>query len=87
MQNISKDPLHGKTLKVILELLVKTYGWDGLGKRIPVKCFTNHPTMNSSLTFLRKTGWAREKVETLYLGTIKRHHRDVQELKPLDLEL
>lgn len=60
--------LHGLTLKVILESLVATYGWPELGARIKIKCFINNPSINSSLTFLRKTPWAREKVEALYLN-------------------
>ena len=63
----SKDPLHGITLEMILTRLVEQYGWDVLGKRIPIKCFTNNPSLKSSLTFLRRTPWARKKVEGLYL--------------------
>jgi uncharacterized protein (DUF2132 family) len=62
-----KNPLHGVTLKVIVETLVAEYGFPELGKRIPIKCFLSHPSVTSSLTFLRKTPWAREKVERLYL--------------------
>ena len=62
-----KDPLHGITLEMILNRLVKQYGWDGLGSRIPIKCFTNDPSIKSSLKFLRRTPWARKKVEELYL--------------------
>ena len=60
------DPLHGITLESILNHLVKTYGWEKLGKEINIKCFTNDPSIKSSLTFLRKTPWARAKVEELY---------------------
>lgn len=60
------DPLHGVTLQAIVEYLVDRYGWDGLGKRIPIRCFTHDPSVTSSLKFLRKTPWAREKVESLY---------------------
>ena len=67
----SKDPLHGVTLEKILNQLVDDYGWDGLGERIPVKCFTNDPSVKSSLKFLRRTPWARKKVEDLYLSTIR----------------
>jgi len=63
----SQDPLHGITLKTLLTQLVDHYGWAALGERIPIKCFTNDPSINSSLKFLRKTPWARQKVETLYL--------------------
>lgn len=62
-----KDPLHGITLEMILTRLVEQYGWDELGKRIPIRCFTNNPSIKSSLTFLRRAPWARKKVESLYL--------------------
>lgn len=62
-----KNPLHGVTLKTIVETLVADYGFEELGKRIPIKCFQVKPSVTSSLTFLRKTPWAREKVERLYL--------------------
>ena len=64
-----QDPLHGITLKVIVTQLEEKYGWEELGKRINIKCFTNDPSINSSLKFLRKTPWARKKVEELYLQT------------------
>ena len=62
-----QDPLHGITLKAIVSELEEKYGWEELGNRINIKCFTNDPSINSSLKFLRKTPWAREKVEALYL--------------------
>lgn len=62
------DPLHGMTLQAILERLVEHYGWEELGKRIRIRCFTSDPSIKSSLTFLRKTPWARLKVENLYLA-------------------
>lgn len=62
-----RNPLHGMTLEAILNALVDHYGWDGLGERIPVRCFNIDPSITSSLRFLRKTPWAREKVEGLYL--------------------
>ena len=65
----SQDPLHGITLKNMLMQLEKKYGWEELGRRIKIKCFTNDPSINSSLKFLRRTPWARQKVETLYLRT------------------
>jgi uncharacterized protein (DUF2132 family) len=68
----SKDPLHGKTLQIILEQLVDFYGFDTLGELIKIKCFTANPCIKSSLTFLRKTDWARRKVEELYIKTIPR---------------
>lgn len=61
------NPLHGITLKAMVEHLVERYGWDGLGARINIRCFTHDPSVNSSLKFLRKTPWARAKVESLYL--------------------
>lgn len=64
-----KNPLHDLTLEAILIRLVEHYGWAELGKRIPVKCFTSDPSIKSSLKFLRKTPWARKKVEELYLRT------------------
>jgi uncharacterized protein (DUF2132 family) len=68
MENPQKNnPLHGKTLQVILEELLAHYGWEGLGSRISIKCFNENPSIKSSLTFLRKTPWARKKVEDLYL--------------------
>jgi uncharacterized protein (DUF2132 family) len=65
----SKDPLHGVTLETIVTRLVEQYGWDELGKRIPIRCFRNNPSLKSSLTFLRRTPWARKKVEDLYLAS------------------
>lgn len=67
-----KNPLHGITLKALLETLVEEYGFEELGQKIKIKCFTDKPSINSSLTFLRKTPWARTKVETLYLRTNKK---------------
>jgi uncharacterized protein (DUF2132 family) len=62
----SNDPLHGITLEMILTQLVQQYGWDELAKRIPIRCFTYDPSIKSSLKFLRRTPWARKKVEELY---------------------
>lgn len=87
MQKTSNDPLHGKTLQMIIEYLVDRYSWDGLGKRIKIKCFTSHPTVASSLTFLRKTPWAREKVEELYLASIQNSRAKKAALEFGDLEL
>ncbi len=64
-----QDPLHGITLKRVVTQLVEKYGWDELARRINIKCFSKDPSINSSLKFLRKTAWAREKVESLYLKT------------------
>ncbi len=67
----SKDPLHGVTLKQIVEYLYTNYGWKVLAEKINIKCFTINPSINSSLTFLRKTPWARAKVESLYLWALR----------------
>lgn len=69
MNEHPNDPLYGKTLQKILEYLVEHYGWEELGKRITINCFTKDPSITSSLKFLRKTPWARKKVESLYLET------------------
>ena len=66
----SKDPLHGITLEMILNQLIQQYGWAELAKRIPVRCFINEPSLKSSLKFLRRTPWARRRVEELYLASI-----------------
>ncbi len=66
------NPLHGVKLVEILEYLVEQYGWDELGARININCFNSDPSIKSSLTFLRKTQWARDKVESLYLRSIRR---------------
>lgn len=66
----SNDPLHGKTLEAILNHLVAHYGWEELGRRIRINCFTKDPSIKSSLTFLRKTPWARKKVEELYVRSL-----------------
>ncbi len=63
----SQDPLHGITLERVVRELVEHYGWVELGSRIPIRCFTHNPSVKSSLTFLRKTPWARAKVEALYI--------------------
>ena len=70
MQNTSKDPLHGITLQKIVETLVDYYGFDTLAELIRIKCFASNPSVKSSLTFLRKTDWAREQVEDLYIKTV-----------------
>jgi uncharacterized protein (DUF2132 family) len=67
---MSKDPLHGKTLESILTELVEHFGWAELGQIIRINCFNNNPGIKSSLTFLRKTPWARKKVEDLYIQMI-----------------
>ena len=73
-----RNPLHGVTLQHMVEALVAYFGWDELGERIPIRCFTFEPSVSSSLRFLRKTPWAREKVEGLYLFML----RDVKRRTP-----
>jgi len=67
MKMLSNDPLHGITLEMILTRLVECYGWDELGKNIRIRCFNYDPSIKSSLKFLRKTPWARKKVEDVYM--------------------
>ena len=97
------DPFHGKTLQSILEGLVDHYGWEVLSERIKINCFTSDPSVSSSLVFLRKTPWARKKVERLYLemtrpSAPKKNGRatrkndemvapDTSEMPPLDIGL
>lgn len=71
MEIQKNNPLHGKTLEMILVSLVDHYGWEQLGHRININCFNNDPSIQSSLKFLRKTPWARKKVEDLYLEVIE----------------
>ncbi|HEU0135671.1 MAG TPA: VF530 family protein [Flavobacterium sp.] len=70
MENHSNNPLHGITLQKILEVLVEHYGFDTLGELIKIKCFNENPSIKSCLAFLRKTEWARKKVEALYVKTL-----------------
>lgn len=70
MENQPNNPLHGKTLEMVINFLVSHYGWEELGERIRIRCFNENPSVKSSLTFLRKTPWARTKVEELYIQTI-----------------
>jgi len=63
------NPLHGVTIEMVLTKLVDHYGWDGLAQRIDINCFKSDPSIKSSLKFLRKTKWARDKVESLYIST------------------
>lgn len=71
-QGQPNNPLHGVKLITILEVLVKKYGWEGLAMKININCFKDNPSINSSLKFLRKTQWARDKVEQLYLDLEKK---------------
>jgi uncharacterized protein (DUF2132 family) len=72
MEQKQKDPLHGVTLAMIVAFLQEKYGWEELDNRIKINCFSVNPSIKSSLTFLRKTPWARKKVEDLYLETISK---------------
>ncbi|MBP6855001.1 MAG: DUF2132 domain-containing protein [Candidatus Pacebacteria bacterium] len=72
MQEHPNNPLQGKTLEFILTFLVEQYGWEELGSQININCFINDPSIKSSLTFLRRTPWARKKVEDLYIYTAKK---------------
>ena len=73
------NPLHGVTLEAMVVALADYFGWDELGQRIPVRCFQSDPSVGSSLKFLRKTPWAREKVESLYLFVLRDQKRNAQE--------
>jgi uncharacterized protein (DUF2132 family) len=75
-----KNPLHGMTLEKIVTALADSYGWEGLGQRIPIRCFTHDPSVGSSLKFLRKTPWARDKVESLYLFMLRDKRRAGREI-------
>lgn len=72
MEQHPNDPLHGKTLQAIVTELVAFFGWETLAQHIPINCFKSNPSINSSLRFLRKTPWARKKVEDLYLRMIEK---------------
>lgn len=72
----SKDPLHGITLQKIVEQLVAYYGFDTLGELIKIRCFNDNPSVKSSLTFLRKTDWARKKVEALYVRSLPKFPKE-----------
>ena len=71
----ANNPLHGVTLEQIVNSLVEWYGWSELGKRIDIRCFTSDPSVASSLKFLRKTPWARKKVEDLYIAALQDRRR------------
>jgi uncharacterized protein (DUF2132 family) len=72
----ARNPLHGITLEQIVTALEQGYGWDGLAQRIPLRCFNHEPSVKSSLKLLRKTPWAREKVESLYLFMLREQRRE-----------
>ena len=67
----SRDPLHGITLEMIVTTLMERHGWEEMGDRIPVRCFLHEPSVKSSLTFLRKTPWARQRVEAWYVAELE----------------
>jgi uncharacterized protein (DUF2132 family) len=75
----ARDPLHGITLEAMLNELVAHFGWPELGERIAIRCFTSDPSVASSLKFLRKTPWARDKVEGLYLFMRREQARKLRE--------
>ena len=75
----ARNPLHGLTLEAIVGALAAHYGWPGLAERIPLRCFSHEPSVASSLKLLRKTPWAREKVESLYLYMLREQRRKAQE--------
>ena len=75
MNSHPNDPLHGYTLETIVTRLVEEYGWDGLADLICIRCFANDPSVKSTLTFLRKTPWARNKVEQLFIEILERQQR------------
>ena len=79
MNEQTPDPLHGVTLEQILNALVAHYEWSGLAERIDIRCFKSDPSIKSSLTFLRKTPWAREKVESLYLFMLRDPRRNARD--------
>jgi uncharacterized protein (DUF2132 family) len=70
-----RNPLHGVTLERMLTELVAHFGWEAMGARIPIRCFTSDPSVSSSLKFLRRTPWAREKVEGMYLYMLREQAR------------
>ena len=76
MNSHPNDPLHGYTLEIIVNRLVEEYGWDELADRIRIRCFVSDPSVKSTLTFLRKTYWARNKVEALFIETLERQERE-----------
>ena len=77
-----RNPLHGLTLEAIVTALADHYGWERLGELVPIRCFAIDPSVGSSLKFLRKTPWAREKVESLYLFMLREQRREQQQQQP-----
>jgi uncharacterized protein (DUF2132 family) len=80
MDTQKNNPLHGITLENILTHLVKNYGWEYLATEVNINCFKSNPSIKSSLTFLRKTTWARTKVESLYLYSLRQDKRDLKQI-------
>jgi len=78
----ARNPLHGVTLEAIVRALEACYGWDELAHKIPIRCFSHDPSVSSSLKFLRKTPWAREKVEGLYLFVLREQDRRARAAGP-----
>jgi uncharacterized protein (DUF2132 family) len=81
MDNQPFNPLHGVTLKTLVTELVEYFGYPELGQQIKIKCFTENPSINSTLKFLRKTPWAREKVEALYVKNLHKVHKPESQIK------
>jgi uncharacterized protein (DUF2132 family) len=81
--NKSNDPLHGVTLEMILIRLVEHYGWEAMGRKVRIRCFNSDPSIRSSLQFLRKTPWARSKVEALYLRYVRESSKNAP-VRPRD---
>jgi len=77
----ARNPLHGVTLEAIVNEVVAAFGWEKLGQRIPIRCFNNNPSVDSSLKFLRRTPWARAKVEALYLAMLRNRARGERNAK------
>ena len=75
---MAADPFHGVTLEAIVTALVEFYGWPDLGEQVKIRCFVENPSVSSSLKFLRKTPWAREKVESLYLFMLREKKRQAK---------
>ena len=82
MSETSSDPLHGVTLQQVIERLHAYYGWEELSRRVRIRCFEDNPSVQSSLKFLRKTPWARTKVEELYLFMLRKHPNALEKREP-----
>ena len=83
-EGVRNDPLHGMTLAAILAALVEYYGWDTLGRMLDIRCFTHEPSIASSLKFLRRTPWARSRVEEIYLAMLRDRPRPLRFGKKAD---